>query len=198
MSRKRALPPGDGSELFRAAVADAKPLPGRARKVRAAAAPEPAREPAREPVPAVAPSVPRSPAPPGPSRRAAPPREDLTAQSGAHPDRATAERLRRGLMPVEATLDLHGMTLARAEPALAAFLAQEQARGRRLVLVVTGKGTRVDRETGRVVEGAIRREFPHWLNQERNRARIVAFRAANARHGGAGPLFGVLKQLKWG
>ena len=86
------------------------------------------------------------------------------------------------------------MTLARAEPALNAFLARAQAQGLRMVLVVTGKGARVDRDSGRVAEGAIRREFPHWLNHQKNRGRIVAFRAAHARHGGGGAFYVLLKK----
>ena len=48
--------------------------------------------------------------------------------------------------------------------------------------------------TGRIAEGAIRREFPHWLNQAKNRGRIVAFRAAHARHGGGGAFYVLLKR----
>ena len=39
-------------------------------------------------------------------------------------DRASAERLKRGRYPVEARLDLHGMTQAEAHRALAGFVAR--------------------------------------------------------------------------
>ncbi|MGE0154507.1 MAG: Smr/MutS family protein [Reyranellaceae bacterium] len=185
MSRKRPLPEGDGAQLFAAALQDAKPLKGRR----------------RTPVPAIEKPTPLAPpplAPRAPARRAAaaPALSALAPETGAHPDRSTAEKLRRGRMAVEASLDLHGMTLARAEPALSAFLAQAQGRGLRLVLVVTGKGARVDRQSGRIAEGAIRREFPHWLNSEKNRHRIVAFRAAHVRHGGGGAFYVLLKRIR--
>ncbi len=183
MSRKRALPEGDGDELFAAALKDAKPLKHRVR-VKAAAPEKPL--PPQRPVVATRP----------PPRKSSAPLPELKPETRAHPDRSTAEKMRRGQMAVEATLDLHGMTLARAEPALNAFLAHAQAQGLRMVLVVTGKGTRVDRETGRIAEGAIRREFPHWLNAEKNRGRIVAFRAAHVRHGGGGAFYVLLKKLR--
>ena len=183
MSRKRALPEGEGDELFAAALKDAKPLKGRARAQQAA--PEKA-TPSQRPIVAPRP----------PARKSSAPLPELKPETRAHPDRSTAEKMRRGQMAVEATLDLHGMTLARAEPALAAFLVNAQAQGLRLVLVVTGKGTKVDRETGRIAEGAIRREFPHWLNAEKNRGRIVAFRSAHVRHGGGGAFYVLLKKIR--
>jgi DNA-nicking Smr family endonuclease len=182
MSRKRALPEGEGEALFAAALKDVKPLKS---PVRAKALVAPTAPPSKTIV-EVRP----------PQRRSAAPLPELKAETSAHPDRSTAEKMRRGQMAVEATLDLHGMTLARAEPALAAFLAQAQTQGLRMVLVVTGKGTRVDRETGRIAEGAIRREFPHWLNSDRNRGRIVAFRPAHIRHGGGGAFYVLLKRLR--
>lgn len=194
MSRRPVVPAAD-AELFRAAVKDARPLKGRVR----------AKPPPRK-IAAAAPAVPAAKAVTGTEAAARPARKPARKPAGAlpplaaapstHPDRSTAEKMRRGRLPVEASLDLHGKTLAAAEPALSAFLARAQAQGLRLVLVVTGKGTRVDRETGRIAEGAIRREFPHWLDQHRNRGRIVAYRAAHARHGGGGAFYVLLKRLK--
>jgi DNA-nicking Smr family endonuclease len=184
MSRKRALPEGEGDELFAAALKDAKPLRG-GRRAKTTTAQPPAM-PSPQPVVTPRPSA----------RKPSAPLPELKPETRAHPDRSTAEKMRRGQMAVEATLDLHGMTLARAEPALAAFLVNAQAQGLRLVLVVTGKGTKVDRETGRIAEGAIRREFPHWLNAEKNRGRIVAFRSAHVRHGGGGAFYVLLKKIR--
>ncbi len=72
------------------------------------------------------------PAPPPP---ALPP---LDRQAGI--DRASAERLRRGRTPIEARLDLHGMTQDEAHRALSGFVTRGRAAGRRCVLLVTGHG----------------------------------------------------------
>jgi DNA-nicking Smr family endonuclease len=72
-------------------------------------------------------------------------------------DRATWQKLRSGKLPTMRTLDLHGMTTQRAFSALVTFLRSAHAEQVRVVEVVTGRGSG---ETG----GAIRREFPHWLN----------------------------------
>ena len=43
-------------------------------------------------------------------------------------------------MPIDATLDLHGMTQSKAKPRLKRFLKTEQQLGHKVVLVITGKG----------------------------------------------------------
>ena len=78
-----------------------------------------------------------------------------TVRSGLN--KRDAERLKRGKMPIDARLDLHGMTLPQAHQALRSFVLRAQAAERRCLLVITG--------TGRTKEGggALRRELRHWL-----------------------------------
>ena len=101
-------------------------------------------------------------------------------------DRRTWLRLKRGQVAIEQTLDLHGRTQDEAHRALASFLASAQAAGRRCVLVVTGKGL----ESG----GTLRHMVPRWLNEGVNRERIVAYCPAQARHGGTGALYVLLRR----
>jgi DNA-nicking Smr family endonuclease len=72
-------------------------------------------------------------------------------------DSATWQRLRSGKLSTERRLDLHGLTVQRAFHALVPFLRSAHADRLRCVEIITGRGTG---ESG----GAIRREFPHWLN----------------------------------
>src|SRR3546814_8216446 len=74
-------------------------------------------------------------------------------------DGRKAERLSRGKLPIEASLDLHGLRQAEAHRRLEAFLAESQAAGKRCVLVVTGKG--LHKEEGGVLRSAV----PRWLNE---------------------------------
>ena len=55
-------------------------------------------------------------------------------------------RMKRGKLVPEARIDLHGMTIDRAHPTLTSFILRAQASGKRLVLVITGKGR--DRDEG--------------------------------------------------
>lgn len=131
----------------------------------------------------------RSPAP-SPAVKKAKTAPPLTAGATADVDRRTAERLKRGQMPVEATLDLHGHTRAEAHGELNAFLAAAHAAGRRCVLIVTGKGAS---KTG---GGVLRAEVPKWLNDSPNRERIVAFAGARPQHGGGGALYVLLRRQR--
>ena len=100
--------------LWRQAVRDVTPLPGRARP-----------EPVPMPSPAPNAKAPLTPAPAAP---------------GFGIDRANAERLKRGRHPIAARLDLHGLTQSEAHRALAQFVSHSRAIGRRCVLVITGRG----------------------------------------------------------
>jgi DNA-nicking Smr family endonuclease len=107
-------------------------------------------------------------------------------------DRDTFRALSRGKLLPQASLDLHGMTLAAAERAVAVFLEDATARGLRVVLIVTGKGLRL--EGGRMLGGRIRGEFVGWLNRADNRHRVRAVRVAHPRHGGGGAFYVLLRR----
>jgi DNA-nicking Smr family endonuclease len=107
-------------------------------------------------------------------------------------DRDTSRALSRGKLLPQASLDLHGMTLAAAERAVAAFLEDVTARDLRVVLIVTGKGLRL--EGGRMLGGRIRAEFVGWLNRADNRHRVRAVRPAHPRHGGGGAFYVLLRR----
>lgn len=103
-------------------------------------------------------------------------------------DRRTWLRLKRGQVAIEQSLDLHGRTQGEAHDALGRFLAAAQTAGCRCVLVVTGKGM----ESG----GTLRHMVPRWLNEGASRERIVAFCPAQARHGGTGALYVLLRRRR--
>ena len=107
-------------------------------------------------------------------------------------DRRTGQRFKRGQLPVEARLDLHGMTQTEAHRALGAFLSGQQTAGRRCVIVVTGKG--VGKEGG----GVLRNAVPRWLNEAPNRGKVLAFEYARQKDGGVGALYVLLKRRRAG
>ncbi len=55
-------------------------------------------------------------------------------------DQKAFKRMRRGRVQPDGKIDLHGMTLDRAHSALVRFVMRQQAAGKRLLLVITGKG----------------------------------------------------------
>lgn len=103
-------------------------------------------------------------------------------------DRRTLGRLKRGEMPVDARLDLHGLTQDAAHRALGRFLAEAAADGVRLALVITGKG--------RGGAGVLREAVPRWLAEPINRARILTVTPAPPKHGGSGALCVLLRRVR--
>lgn len=106
-------------------------------------------------------------------------------------DRRLGQRLKRGQLPIEARLDLHGRRRDDAHVALNAFLGDAQARGIRCVLVITGKGRRTPLDEPRSVLKAM---LPRWLNEPPNRNRILAFAHARPQHGGEGAYYVLLRK----
>ena len=117
------------------------------------------------------------------------PARDLSHGAAPGLDRRTQTNMRRGKVPVEARLDLHGMTQTEAHRELIGFITRAYGRGLRCVLVITGKGLR---ETGEV--GVLRRAVPGWLNAPPIKGLIHAFDHAARHHGGEGALYILLKR----
>jgi len=107
-------------------------------------------------------------------------------------DRDLDRALAKGKRQPDAKLDLHGMTLAAAERAVREFIGVSFEQDRRIVLIVTGKGLRL--ESGRVFGGRIRAEFAGWLERPENRVRVAGVRSAHPRHGGSGAFYVLLRR----
>jgi len=145
------------------------------------------RSPANPPPPLPSPAPdPQSPQPPG---RAVPVRRSAVADAKPTPvprlDRRFKQRLGRGLIGLDARIDLHGLTQAEAFAQLSAFLRRARREGARTVLVITGKGA-MGEPDGR---GVLRRQVPLWLSSRGLREGVIAFAPAHAEHGGNGALY---------
>jgi len=107
-------------------------------------------------------------------------------------DRRLRQRLARGRAEIDGRLDLHGFTQAEAHAALLRFLRTSRAEGARIVLVITGKGTRgLDPE-----RGVLRRQVPLWLRSPQLRETIVGFEPAGPAHGGEGAFYVRLRRAR--
>lgn len=118
----------------------------------------------------------------------------------AHPlrmDHGLYRRMTRGKAQPEARLDLHGMTLTEAHPALVGFILRAQAAGLRLVLVITGKGKRGE-DAGPIPQrlGALRHQVPAWLHATPLAGIVQQIAPAHQRHGGTGAYYVYLRRPK--
>ncbi|MBX3493349.1 MAG: Smr/MutS family protein [Parvibaculum sp.] len=113
-------------------------------------------------------------------------------------DRRVSQRLARGQMEVEATLDLHGHNQHEAHDALLSFLTRARARGLRCVLVITGKGASpyarhtlhgTDFYDVPERQGVLRSAVPRWLEEAAFRAHLTGYQPAHPKHGGGGAFY---------
>jgi DNA-nicking Smr family endonuclease len=167
----------DEAALVRGALHDSKPLRWR-RRTKAERA-KPTEEAAAPPPRAAAKLVALAGTTPA-AKPGAPPNPGL--------DRRTAERLRKGEIAIERRIDLHGMTQDDAHAALDRFVRQCWKDGRRMLLVITGKGSGG--------EGVLRRGVPRWLAAGEHAARILKVETAQARHGGGGAFYVLLRRQR--
>jgi len=104
-------------------------------------------------------------------------------------------RMVKGKIAPDARIDLHGMTLALAQPRLAQFILKSHAAGHRLVLVITGKGKPGGSDAPLPVRpGALRHYAPHWLHSPPLSAVVLQVTPAHLRHGGEGAYYVYLRK----
>lgn len=113
-------------------------------------------------------------------------------------DHGTHRKMVRGKLKPQARIDLHGMTLAQAHPALVRFVIDSFDAGHRLVLVITGKGRGGpdDGHDGPIPNrrGVLRQQVPGWLHAPPLGAMVLDIREAHQRHGGGGAYYVYLKR----
>lgn len=172
-------------ELWRHVTQDVAPQPGARRPAAPTAEAQAAPPPARPAAPAARAYPAAGYTPPAP---AAPKAAPLAALG-----RALRQRIARGRAPIDGAIDLHGMRQAEAHHALHSFILRHHAQGSRVVLVVTGKGSRIG-EAGEA--GVLRRAAPHWLASADWRTMIVGFEQAGRGHGGDGALYVHLRRRR--
>ena len=196
MARKRRPLSHDDKAVWQAVTRSVTPItrakpPPEAKVSQAPARPDTPASPAPEPLapfafrPRNEPYVSIDTAPDPMAPRHAPPQMDAKAFA----------RMKRGRLEPEARLDLHGMFADRAHRRLRQFLMQSHASGRRLVLVITGKGRDAP---GLAPErrGVLRTSLPIWLGQPPLNAIVLDYAPAHQRHGGGGAYYIYLRRRK--
>jgi DNA-nicking Smr family endonuclease len=98
-------------------------------------------------------------------------------------------KLRRGSLPIDARLDLHGFTAEQARGQLETFLRTMRTRGERCVLVIHGKGEHSPHGTG-----ILRGEIGAWLSQGTASESVAAFATAASSDGGEGAVYVLLRR----
>jgi len=95
-------------------------------------------------------------------------------------------KLKLGQIAFEGSLDLHGMSVEKARETLWAFIAEATKLEVRCVRVTHGKAARSDGK-----RPGIKSHVNTWLRQH---AQVLGFTSCQARHGGTGAVYVMLKR----
>lgn len=98
------------------------------------------------------------------------------------------QKLKRGKLEPESTLDLHGKTREEALDNLQEFIMESMQQGMRCVLIIHGKGYRSS--AGKPV---LKPAVSHWLKQIEA---VLAYCPALPEHGGDGARYVLLRRLR--
>lgn len=96
------------------------------------------------------------------------------------------QKLRKGQMPVENSLDLHGFNIDEARETLAQFIDYVSLVNARCVRIIHGKGHHGDEDTP-----ILKNHVNHWLRQHPN---VLAFHSCPANDGGTGAVYVLMRR----
>jgi len=97
------------------------------------------------------------------------------------------KKLRQGLLPMEAQVDLHGMTVEAARSIVLEFIRDCYQHDVRFALITHGKGE------GRSKPAILKSCINSWLPQLPD---VLAFHSAQSRHGGSGATYVLIRSSK--
>jgi DNA-nicking Smr family endonuclease len=106
-------------------------------------------------------------------------------------DRNTMKRLKRGLIPIQDHIDLHGLTQRDAETRVRDFLVKSQGRGLQCVLIVHGRGLNSPDSIP-----VLKERLPVWLNRGPARKIVKAFASARPYDGGTGAIYVLMRKRR--
>jgi DNA-nicking Smr family endonuclease len=110
---------------------------------------------------------------------------DILSFSRSGLQRNVLKKLRQGKNPIEHALDLHGLTVEQARKELLEFIGECEAAKVRYAIIVHGKGYRSKDKP--VIKPMVNR----WLRAAEN---VLAFHSAQAKDGGSGAVYILLKK----
>ncbi|NQZ14117.1 MAG: Smr/MutS family protein [Alphaproteobacteria bacterium] len=111
-------------------------------------------------------------------------------------DKRTEEKLKKGKIPIEGTLDLHGLNQSQAHSAVENAVLTAAKQHKRCLLIITGKGN-----TGKTgddwltpTSGVLKTRVPQWLSTPPMSYHVLRYVQAQPKHGGGGALYVYLRR----
>ena len=111
-------------------------------------------------------------------------------------EKNTLRKIKRGKLKIQSKLDLHGFTVEESKEKVAEFILKNYEYKKRLLLIITGKGKRLDVSEGWRGTGKLKKNVPMWLRSVQLSKYILWFDSASPENGGEGALMIYLKKSK--
>lgn len=108
--------------------------------------------------------------------------------TGYNVNREVARRLHRGEFSLQGHIDLHGLTVEDARPVFEQFLKESVATGKRMVLIVHGRGL------SSPAKPILKSKVTQWLTTGPWRKWVMAFTSARLCDGGTGATYVLLRK----
>jgi len=105
------------------------------------------------------------------------------------------KRIKSGRINIEGTIDLHGLSLKEAKAHLQLFVGKSIQRNKRLLLIITGKGTNSKPDIHGKKQ-TIKSEINKWLSEDFYRDKVQYISKALDKHGGEGAYYFFLVKSK--
>ena len=107
------------------------------------------------------------------------------------------QKMTRGHVEIDASIDLHGLNQEQARLELNNFILRSKKNNFKIVLVITGKGNSPKTDSLYEVDnsqrGVLNKNLPLWLKKDEIRKNINGYRYASQKHGGQGAYYILLK-----
>jgi DNA-nicking Smr family endonuclease len=107
---------------------------------------------------------------------------------GYNVNREVAKRLHNGQFSIQGHIDLHGLTVEKAREAFESFLKESIATGKRMVLIIHGRGL------SSPAKPILKTKVIKWLTAGPWRKWVMAFTSARLCDGGAGATYVLLRK----
>ena len=111
-------------------------------------------------------------------------------------EKNTLKKILKNQIKISKKLDLHGRSVEESKIEVFKFITDNFEIQNRLLLIICGKGKRLDVSHGWQGTGVLNKKIPDWLNSKALFNKVLWFDYARPDHGGKGAYIVYLKKLK--
>ena len=111
-------------------------------------------------------------------------------------EKNTHKRILRNQIKISKKLDLHGRSVEESKVQVFKFITTNFLAQNRLLLIICGKGKRMDVSHGWQGTGVLNKKVPDWLNSKALFDKVLWFDYAKPEQGGKGAYIVYLKKIK--